>query len=72
MINTTTYNQCEICGQHRSKRIHSKCSRILQRRYNDPAYRAELDSMNKQESYEATMASLRYQTTCRIRRASQG
>lgn len=72
MINTFSYNQCEVCGKHRSKRGHSKCSRILQKRYNDPAYRAELALIAKQEGYENTMASLRYGVTCRIRRASQG
>lgn len=72
MINTTSYSQCEVCGKHRSKRIHSKCSRILQQRYNDPVYRSDLDRIAKQERYENTLESLRYGVTCRIRRASQG
>jgi len=35
MLLNRDYAVCEICGEPRSKRIHRKCSRILQKRY-DP------------------------------------
>ncbi|WAK45005.1 hypothetical protein Fifi067_00085 [Erwinia phage Fifi067] len=35
MLLNREYAVCEICGEPRSKRVHRKCSRILQRRY-DP------------------------------------
>lgn len=33
MLLNREYAVCEICGEPRSKRVHRKCSRILQKRY---------------------------------------
>lgn len=47
MIISSTFNICEICGIERSKRVHSKCSKILQKRAQDPKQQAEYDTIRR-------------------------
>lgn len=47
MIISSTFNICEVCGIERSKRIHSKCSKILQKRAQNPAVQAEYETIRR-------------------------
>lgn len=45
---------CEICGEPRSKRIHSKCSRILQKRHN-PEEWAKINKAIKEDDFHSSL-----------------
>lgn len=47
MIISSTFNICPICGIERSKRVHSKCSKILQKRAQNPAVQAEYATIRR-------------------------
>ena len=53
---------CEICGELRSKRVHAKCSKILQQRHN-PEEWAKINKLVKQDEFHD---SLRRQLRVRI------
>lgn len=35
MIVTIDFNRCKVCGELKSKRIHRRCSKIMQKQYNE-------------------------------------
>ncbi|UZN24206.1 hypothetical protein [Klebsiella phage pKP-BM327-1.2] len=47
MIFSPTFNVCPICGILRNKRVHSKCSKILQKQTQTPAYKAECETIRR-------------------------
>lgn len=47
MIISPTFNICEICGIERSKRVHSKCSKILQKCAQNPKQQAEYETIRR-------------------------
>ncbi|ANJ65142.1 hypothetical protein FROZEN_10 [Erwinia phage vB_EamP_Frozen] len=49
MLLNRNYAVCEICGEPRSKRIHRKCSRILQQRYDAEEWAKILANVRKDE-----------------------
>lgn len=45
---------CEICGELRSKRVHRKCSRELQRRHN-PELNAKINAGIRADDLKVSM-----------------
>lgn len=71
MIMSSTYNICEICAQPRSKKIHSKCSRILQKRARSREYQEEISTVRKNYRAEELVDTVTTTRLAKIRRASQ-
>ena len=66
MLMSSTFNICEICGEPRSKKIHRKCSRILQKRSREPQVKAERAIMLENERNDALQHSVRKSLTARF------
>lgn len=49
MLLNREYAVCEICGEPRSKKVHRKCSSILQKRYNKDPQQKILAQVRKDE-----------------------
>ena len=45
---------CEICGEPRNKRVHSKCSRLLQQRY-DPVLSGKINAAVRKDELIVSM-----------------
>lgn len=58
MLLNREYAVCEICGEPRSKRVHRKCSRILQKRYNAEEYKKILEQQAKDDLAESVKRHL--------------
>ncbi|AWN06262.1 hypothetical protein [Erwinia phage phiEaP8] len=54
MLLSRSYAICEICGEPRSKRVHRKCSRELQRRY-DPVLNAKINAGVRADELKISM-----------------
>ena len=69
MILNPNYRTCEICGKHRAKGNHNKCSRILQKQRNDAEQALILENQRKHEEYiSVRKASLhKFRRTPKIR-----
>lgn len=50
MIPNPNYRTCEICGKHRAKGNHNKCSRILQKQRNNKLWAKTLEGQHKDEA----------------------
>lgn len=70
MIIHPEYRICEICKQPRSKRVHSKCSKILQQRSKDPLIQAEREVINQEAKKDALVHSVTTGRLARIKRAA--
>lgn len=70
MIMHPNYRICEICKEPRSKRVHSKCSKILQQRSKDPALQAERDLVNQKAKSESLVHQVVTHRLARIKRAA--
>ena len=66
MLMSRTFNICEVCGEPRNKRVHSKCSRILQKRSRDPKYIAEREILLRNVRNDDLQHSIKKSLTCRI------
>lgn len=67
MLISSTFNICEICGEPRSKRVHSKCSRILQRRRNNKEYCEEYKKITQGAATYDMLASVNKSLSVRLR-----
>lgn len=54
MLMSSTFNICEICGEPRNKKIHRKCSRILQKRY-DPIRQQKILAQVREDELKSSM-----------------
>lgn len=66
MLMSSTFNICEICGEPRNKRIHKKCSRILQKRSRQPEYIAERNLILHNAKCDDLQYSVKKTLTARI------
>lgn len=71
MIISSTFNICEICGIERSKRVHSKCSKILQKRAQDPKQQAEYETIRRNARNHRKTITVQTNRINRIRAAHQ-
>lgn len=71
MIISSTFNICEICGIERSKRVHSKCSKILQKRAQDPKQQTEYETIRRNARNHRKSITVQTNRINRIRAAHQ-
>lgn len=64
------YHICEICKQPRSKRVHSKCSKILQKMKQTPECKAERQIIEENQKTYDLMSKVVTNRKLRIRRAN--
>lgn len=64
------YHICEICKQPRSKRVHSKCSKILQKKKQTPECEAERKLIEKNQKTYDLMSKVVTNRKLRIKRAA--
>lgn len=62
MILNPNYRTCEICGKHRAKGNHNKCSRILQKQRNEAEQALIRENQRKHEEYISVRKSSLYKT----------
>lgn len=55
MLISSTFNICEHCGLERSKKVHKKCSRILQKKH-DPKLWEKINKQVRKEDLAKSMA----------------
>lgn len=60
MILNPNYRTCEICGKHRSKGNHNKCSRTLQKQRNEAEEALIRENQKKHEEYISVRKSSLY------------
>ncbi len=70
MIIHPDYRICEICKQPRSKRVHSKCSKILQKRSEDPELQAQRELVNQKHKAYTEIQHVVTNRLARIKRVA--